>query len=488
MMNKPTDTRRFSVDGIPEMTRQLSPIHRKVLEQVWNHFLTSGAPFPVLSMQVIIGKQAIADALSGLSGSLLFENENDRSFSLKIYGALLTSNGPVLATLLFRLLDWLKKLCEKDLDLKSLDSTTICAGLQLSEADSTQLACLLKLGPPGMPFWLSNQGPKTTDPWAITITHEITDLYRCDDVLQYLNDRLSAGYDPDEPYAWEARSRRSVAKMFAAQSMFEAPPSVTDVKQMKILISWSGDLSHQIALAMREWIGGVLPSVDPWVSSKDIPKGHRWGADLAKQLETTNCGIVCLVPTNIDEPWLNFESGALSKTVEQAQVHPFLVGMSPGDLKDSPLSQFQATQFNKDEVKDLVRAINTAGGAPVVPADQVERTFQVSWVHLEQKLRPLEAKAIAEITAKGSKLPQNVTQAVELSEEEVKALSAMADMRGTIDPKVLGIALHIREQRAQYILERLDSLDLVYLVSGPMGTAWHLSPDGRTELVKRNLL
>ena len=82
---------------------------------------------------------------------------------------------------------------------------------------------------------------------------------------------------------------------------------------MKVFISWSGELSHRIALHLKEWLPVVLPFVDAWVSSEDIPKGTRWGTELATQLEGTNSGIVCLVPGNLNESWLNFEAGALSK-------------------------------------------------------------------------------------------------------------------------------------------------------------------------------
>jgi hypothetical protein len=223
-MNSPSDLRRFSLDVIPEKMRQLSPIQRELLERIWNHFITSGLPLPARALQIIIGKQqTIEDTLKGLNGCLLVENleNNDRSFSLKMYGAFLTPYGPVLAALLFRLLEWLKKICE-DPDIKILDSRAIRDGLELSEADSTRLFFLLRLGigsPPEMPFSLSNNGPKATDPWAITLnTNAILDLYRCDDVRKYLDERLSAGYNSDEPYESEGRLKRYFQQIAALHS------------------------------------------------------------------------------------------------------------------------------------------------------------------------------------------------------------------------------------------------------------------------------
>ena len=71
---------------------------------------------------------------------------------------------------------------------------------------------------------------------------------------------------------------------------------------MKVFISWSGPLSHRIALILRDWLPVVLPCMDPWVSSEDIPKGTRWGTELARELEGTHSGIICLVPDNLAEP------------------------------------------------------------------------------------------------------------------------------------------------------------------------------------------
>ena len=59
----------------------------------------------------------------------------------------------------------------------------------------------------------------------------------------------------------------------------------------------------------------VLRFVEPWVSSEDIPKGTRWGIQLASELEGTHSGIICLVHDNLTEPWLDFEAGALSKSI-----------------------------------------------------------------------------------------------------------------------------------------------------------------------------
>jgi hypothetical protein len=172
---------------------------------------------------------------------------------------------------------------------------------------------------------------------------------------------------------------------------------------MKIFVSWSGETSHSVALVLRDWIAVVLPYAQAWFSSEDISKGSRWGVELAAELETTNCGIICLTPDNLAEPWLNFEAGALSKTVERAQVHPFLLGLRSGDLA-GPLSQFQTTEFTRDDVQKLVRAINAGAGGAAIATDRLDRNFQICWPDLDQRIAP--HFTVLTISRMGSRVPR----------------------------------------------------------------------------------
>lgn len=71
---------------------------------------------------------------------------------------------------------------------------------------------------------------------------------------------------------------------------------------MKIFISWSGDRSHQLAQALHEWLPLVLHYVKPWLSQADISAGSRWAQEVAKELETTNFGIICVTQETSPRP------------------------------------------------------------------------------------------------------------------------------------------------------------------------------------------
>ena len=88
----------------------------------------------------------------------------------------------------------------------------------------------------------------------------------------------------------------------------------------------------------------------PYVSSEDIDKGARWSTDIANELSDSTFGILCVTRENINEPWLTFEAGALSKSMENAYVSPFLFDIKQSEI-DGPILQFQSTTFEKDDLK-----------------------------------------------------------------------------------------------------------------------------------------
>jgi hypothetical protein len=60
------------------------------------------------------------------------------------------------------------------------------------------------------------------------------------------------------------------------------------------------------------------------MSAANIDKGARWGMALASELQATEVGIICVTRENVEVPWLLFEAGALSKSVDAARVCTYL--------------------------------------------------------------------------------------------------------------------------------------------------------------------
>jgi hypothetical protein len=156
---------------------------------------------------------------------------------------------------------------------------------------------------------------------------------------------------------------------------------------MKVFLSWSGKLSHRIACELRDWLPSVVQSIKPYVSSEDIDKGARWSSDIAKELEQSTYGILCVTKDNIDASWLNFEAGALSKTIDKSFVSPFLFNLKRSDVR-GPLLQFQSTVFEKEDVRKLLESINSrAPETERLDLAVLKRGFEVWWPHLETALQ-----------------------------------------------------------------------------------------------------
>jgi hypothetical protein len=157
--------------------------------------------------------------------------------------------------------------------------------------------------------------------------------------------------------------------------------------RMDIFLSWSGDRSKHIAEILKKRLPYFIQAVKPYMSSSDIDKGTRWSTDIASKLAQCAMGIICLTPENIEAPWILFEAGALSKTLDTAHVCPLLFEIEPSDLK-GPLVQFQLTKLLKDDFRKLINTINKCLDAPISEI-QVNESFEAWWPKVEDELKEL---------------------------------------------------------------------------------------------------
>ena len=171
---------------------------------------------------------------------------------------------------------------------------------------------------------------------------------------------------------------------------------------MKVFLSWSGEVSHRVALVLRDWLPSVIQSLEPYVSSEDIEKGARWSTDIAKELEKSSYGILCITKENMDAPWLNFEAGALSKSVEKGRVTPYLFGLKRSEVKPGPLLQFQSALAERDETLKLLQGLNIAHEPPLLEDARLVTVFDVWWPRLQHALA-----AIPESSSSDSHDPKN---------------------------------------------------------------------------------
>ena len=182
---------------------------------------------------------------------------------------------------------------------------------------------------------------------------------------------------------------------------------------MEVFISWSGDASQSAANALVEWLPRVLQSVQPFLSSR-IPKGARWQARIGEALARCSCGIICVTEDNRDAPWLNFEAGALAKSMDTDRVMPICIGIKVSDLQ-GPLAQFQAVLCNKPDFRKLVLDLHEIDETTLVDQKTVEACFEKWWPDLEDRLAQLAAKTPG--TSETTRVPAEATAGGEVLEE-----------------------------------------------------------------------
>jgi hypothetical protein len=219
---------------------------------------------------------------------------------------------------------------------------------------------------------------------------------------------------------------------------------------MKVFLSWSGTKSRLVAEAMRDWLPNVIQAVQPWMSAEDIDKGARWSSDMATQLEQANVGLICVTATNVDSPWILFESGALSKTLARSFVCPYLLDLEPSDLS-GPLVQFQAARATKEDTQKFIYTINHAMGEPLIESQRLDNSFNLWWPNLEetlQSIRNCDAQEISSIQVRADR---------EILEEVLSLLRDIKREHRERTPNEEDLKLELEQQRLKF------EYDLAYM-------------------------
>ncbi len=156
---------------------------------------------------------------------------------------------------------------------------------------------------------------------------------------------------------------------------------------MNLFISWSGERSRLLATVLAELLPDILQDVKAWMSEHDINPGSRWGQELNQQLDASNFGILCLTPENIHSPWLLFEAGSIGKSVSEARVIPYRLGLSATDVP-FPLAQFQGVDATEGGTRKLVGSLN-AGLKQPMERERLDRLFQRWWPDLDARIKAI---------------------------------------------------------------------------------------------------
>ena len=152
---------------------------------------------------------------------------------------------------------------------------------------------------------------------------------------------------------------------------------------MRVFLSWSGERSKSISMALRRWLPLAIQNIDPWMSDTDLLPGQRWSETLGRELSKSDVGILSLTRKNVRQPWMLFEAGALSKSLDESHVIPLLIDVRNEELP-SPLVIFQSVSLDKLGIRRLLDGLRLADPNAKIDATQLDTIFEWWWPKFEK--------------------------------------------------------------------------------------------------------
>lgn len=193
---------------------------------------------------------------------------------------------------------------------------------------------------------------------------------------------------------------------------------------MKVFISWSGEKSRDVAVSLRTWLPRVIQAVDPFMSaSRDLAAGSRWALELAGNLADTDFGLVCVTRENQLAPWLNFEAGAIAKSLDEGRVVPLAIDLNPADI-EHPLGQFQAARATKEGLREVLVSLNEVCPVSLAEPDFAE-TFEKWWPDLADQLDEIASRSYADTDQEYEPRTRSEREMIEELVDSMRGLSRL---------------------------------------------------------------
>ena len=252
---------------------------------------------------------------------------------------------------------------------------------------------------------------------------------------------------------------------------------------LKIFISWSGDLARSIARIWRDLLNEMFDGVTPWVSDVDIEAGTRGLDEIQRELDGTFFGIIVVTKANQNAPWINFEAGALSKSLPDSttRVVPSLVDLTSPAQITSPIKQFQATLLDEEGVKRVLKAIANAD-AISVDWQTKERSFARMWPEYKTKFTDaIERSGEHPSSAPAQRQPEDMLEELlTISRDISRQVSGRVSPRG---PLTYSSATNLKKSVENFVVEQginprevkvglqRDQVAIIVLIEEPEGVA-----------------
>jgi hypothetical protein len=183
------------------------------------------------------------------------------------------------------------------------------------------------------------------------------------------------------------------------------------------------------------------------VSDADIDSGSMSMQDIHAQLAETKYGIICTTAENQAKPWINYEAGALWKSLDnQSNVVPLLLDLERADVT-SPLKNFQSRiithkAVRQSEFRKLIMSLNSARSSPLAP-HVLEESFMTQWSKMEAIIERIASNSYAykpAMSPSERKLEDVHQTVLKMAEEQratskvtIDSLDEILERKGTMD-------------------------------------------------------
>jgi hypothetical protein len=127
------------------------------------------------------------------------------------------------------------------------------------------------------------------------------------------------------------------------------------------------------------------------MSDADIEKGASGLVEVRTKLAGMKVAISCLTPENLSAPWILYEAGALSKTIDdRSRLCTLLIANLGTKDVPNPLGMFQHTVLEKGDIWKLIQTLNNAMGEDAVAPEIVQDAFETTfWPRLDDRIKEL---------------------------------------------------------------------------------------------------
>ncbi len=130
---------------------------------------------------------------------------------------------------------------------------------------------------------------------------------------------------------------------------------------MQIFLSWSGNISREIAEIFKQMLEDCFyEKVSVFMSAKDILLGTNGINTIFNTLTKSDMCIAFITPININAPWIAFEAGAVagssnkSESNNEKRVIPLLFGnIDIQKFNKNPLHNYQYATASLDKINEL---------------------------------------------------------------------------------------------------------------------------------------